>query len=181
MLFRSPGSNDTEGFYLADIVVYGDVASVDDHNAPVLLSSSPAEGSANASARGNFVLSFDERVKAGSGDVTLNGVVLEGAYGSKTVTFPYSGLAYGTQYALDIPEGAITDLSGNAFPATRISFTTMERPRPEARVFDAVVAKDGSGDFTTVQAAVDAVPEGRISPYLIFVKNGEYEDRKSVV
>lgn len=175
-LLGTPGSNDTEGFYLADIVVYGDVASVDDHNAPVLLSSSPAEGSANASARGNFVLSFDERVKAGSGDVTLNGVVLEGAYGSKTVTFPYSGLAYGTQYALDIPEGAITDLSGNAFPATRISFTTMERPRPEARVFDAVVAKDGSGDFTTVQAAVDAVPEGRISPYLIFVKNGEYEE-----
>lgn len=175
-LLGTPKATDTEGFYLADIVVYADKETVDDTEAPVLLSSSPAAGAANVSARGNFVLSFNERVKAGTGDVTLDGTVLEGVYGSKTVTFAYKGLDYGTAYALDIPEGAITDMSGNPFAGTRIEFATMERPRPEARVFDAVVAKDGSGDYVSVQAAVDAAPEGRIAPYLIFVKNGEYEE-----
>lgn len=122
------------------------------------------------------MLAFNERVKAGTGDITLNGTVLTGVYGSKTVTFPYKGLEYGTQYVLDIPAGAITDMSGNAFAGTSIQFTTMERPQPEARVFDAVVAADGSGDYTTVQAAIDAAPANRVSPWLIFVKNGEYEE-----
>ena len=45
-----------------------------------------------------------------------------------------------------------------------------------ARTFDAVVAADGTGGYTTVQAAINAVPDGRTSPYLIFVKNGEYEE-----
>lgn len=175
-LLGTPRDNDTEGFYLADIVVYADKENINDTEAPVLLSSAPAEGSTNASARGNFILSFNERVKAGSGDVTLNGTVLTGIYGSKTVTFAYKGLSYGSVYTLEIPAGAITDMSGNAFPATSIRFTTMERPRPEARTFDAVVAKDGSGDFTSVQAAIDAAPEARIAPYIIFVKNGEYKE-----
>lgn len=175
-LLGTPRDTDTEGFYLADIVVYADKEVVDDTEAPVLLTSAPAAGSNSASARGNFVLTFNERVKAGTGDVTLNGTTLTGVYGSKTVTFPYKGLEYGTQYVLDIPAGAITDMSGNAFAGTSILFTTMERPQPEARVFDAVVAADGSGDYTTVQAAIDAAPEARIAPWLIFVKNGEYEE-----
>lgn len=43
--------------------------------------------------------------------------------------------------------------------------------------FNAVVAKDGTGTYTTVQAAVDAAPSGRTSPWLIFVKNGAYEEQ----
>ena len=41
-----------------------------------------------------------------------------------------------------------------------------------------IVAKDGSGDFTTVQAAVDACPEvpGR-APALILILAGEYRER----
>lgn len=34
------------------------------------------------------------------------------------------------------------------------------------------VAKDGSGDYLTVQAAIDAAPTGQTSPYRIFIKNG---------
>lgn len=53
-------------------------------------------------------------------------------------------------------------------------FTTMERVQPSPRLYDVIVAADGSGDFTSLQDAIDAAPEGRIKPYLIFVKNGEY-------
>lgn len=172
----TPGSNETEGFYLADVVIYADKAVVDDHDAPQLVSCSPSAGSTSASAKGNFVLNFNERVKAGNGRVTLNGETLNGIFGSKTATFAYKGLAYGMPYVLHIEEGAITDLSGNPLPATDISFTVMTRPQPALKVFDAVVAQDGSGDHTTVQAAIDAAPSGRTVPYLIFVKNGEYEE-----
>ena len=166
----------TEGFYLADVIIYADQNVVDDTEAPQLVSSSPAEGSTGASARGNIVLSFNERVKAGTGSVTLNGATLNGSFGSKSVTYAYHGLEYGKQYTLNIGKDAITDLSGNAFPTRSITFTVMERPVPTPKVFDAVVAQDGSGDYTTVQAAIDAAPANRIAPWLIFVKNGEYEE-----
>lgn len=40
-----------------------------------------------------------------------------------------------------------------------------------------VVAKDGSGDYTTVQAAFDAVPDYYTGPYTIYVKNGIYKEK----
>lgn len=43
------------------------------------------------------------------------------------------------------------------------------------QVFNAIVASDGSGDYTSVQAAIDAAPEHATRPYLIFIKNGQYE------
>lgn len=39
-----------------------------------------------------------------------------------------------------------------------------------------VVAQDGSGDYTTVQAAIDAAPIGQKEPYLIFIKKGVYKE-----
>ncbi|MBR0037090.1 MAG: hypothetical protein IJP70_05560 [Bacteroidales bacterium] len=44
------------------------------------------------------------------------------------------------------------------------------------KVYDAVVAADGSGDYTSVQAAIDAVPDGNGQPYLILVKAGTYRE-----
>lgn len=38
------------------------------------------------------------------------------------------------------------------------------------------VAKDGSGDFSTVQQAFDAIPSGNIDPYVVFVKKGVYKE-----
>ncbi|WP_022825154.1 pectinesterase family protein [Hymenobacter norwichensis] len=46
--------------------------------------------------------------------------------------------------------------------------------------YDAVVAKDGSGTFTTVQAAVNAAPTGRTTPYTIFIKNGKYREKLTI-
>lgn len=38
------------------------------------------------------------------------------------------------------------------------------------------VAKDGSGNYTTVQAALDAVPEGNDKPFTIYIKKGIYKE-----
>ena len=43
--------------------------------------------------------------------------------------------------------------------------------------FDAVVAKDGSGDFASIQEAINAVPDSLTSPFVIFVKKGSYEEQ----
>lgn len=42
--------------------------------------------------------------------------------------------------------------------------------------YHAVVAADGSGDYTSVQAAIDAVPAGNLNQYLIYVKAGTYRE-----
>ena len=39
------------------------------------------------------------------------------------------------------------------------------------------VAKDGSGDFTSVQAAIDALPEGNREGAELFIREGEYRER----
>lgn len=42
---------------------------------------------------------------------------------------------------------------------------------------DFVVAEDGSGDFTTIQAALNSIPESPTSLCIIFIKNGLYEEK----
>ncbi|HOZ76631.1 MAG TPA: pectinesterase family protein [Ferruginibacter sp.] len=45
---------------------------------------------------------------------------------------------------------------------------------------DLIVAKDGSGNFTTVQAAIDAAPTGRTIPFIIAIKNGKYKEKITI-
>ncbi len=39
-----------------------------------------------------------------------------------------------------------------------------------------IVAKDGSGDFQSVQAALDAIPSGKLTTTTIFIKKGIYKE-----
>lgn len=166
---------DYDGLSIGDIFVLGESEQANDQVAPVLVSSNPANGSTGASATGNIVLTFDERIKAGTGVATLNGEEIAPTVNGKTAVFAYSGLDYNTAYTFTLPAGVITDRSGNAYEGLTIQFTTMERTQPAARLYDAIVAADGSGDYLTVQEAIDAAPEGRALPWLIFIKNGEYK------
>ncbi|WP_018479492.1 pectinesterase family protein [Pontibacter roseus] len=45
------------------------------------------------------------------------------------------------------------------------------------KTYDFVVAKDGSGDFKTVQEAINAVPDFRKNTTTIFIKNGVYKEK----
>ncbi|WP_373419088.1 pectinesterase family protein, partial [Thermophagus xiamenensis] len=54
-----------------------------------------------------------------------------------------------------------------------MTFTT-QSPAPD---ITKVVAKDGSGDYTTIQAAFDAVPDYYTGKYTIYVKPGIYKEK----
>ena len=172
--------SDYDGLSIGDIFVLADSEQANDQTAPVLVSSNPANGATGASATGSIVLTFDERVKVGTGNATLNGEAIAPTVTGKTAVFQYAGLDYNKEYSFTIPAGVITDRSGNAYAGTTIYFTTMERTQPAARIYDAVVAADGSGDYKTVQEAIDAAPVGRAFPWLIFIKNGEYKGHVDV-
>lgn len=182
-----PGSEDLvgaetdyDGLSIGDIFVLAESEQANDQTAPVLVSSNPANGATGASATGSIVLTFDERVKVGTGNATLNGEEIAPTVTGKTAVFQYAGLDYNKEYSFTLPAGVITDRSGNAYAGTTINFTTMERTQPAARIYDAVVAADGSGDYKTVQEAIDAAPAGRAFPWLIFIKNGEYKGHVDV-
>lgn len=173
-------SADNDGTALTNVFVYADEVAVNDTEAPTLVSSVPAANATNASAQGIITLSFNERVKAGTGDITLGSKVMSPVFGSTSVSIAYSKLEYNTAYTLTVPAGALTDMSGNAFAGLVLTFRTMNRPQPAARVFDFVVAADGSGNGTTLQSAFDAVPVNNASPFLIFIKNGVYNEYPSL-
>jgi len=46
--------------------------------------------------------------------------------------------------------------------------------------FNLTVAKDGSGNHTTVQAAINAAPTNSATPYRIFIKNGKYSEKITI-
>lgn len=172
-------TSDYDGTSIAEIFVLADQKE-GAVNTPVLVSSTPAEGSTDASANGSIILNFDAKVKAGTGNAILNGEEIAPVIAGKSAVFKYAGLDYATQYTFQMPKGVLVSRSGEELEAVSITFTTMERQQPEKRVFDAIVAQDGSGDYTTVQDAIDAAPAGRGKPWLIFIKNGQYKEHVDV-
>lgn len=166
--------NDNDGTAYTNVFVYADKIITVDTIKPELVSVIPTEGSATASITGNIVLTFNEKMKKGTGDILFNNQPIEGVYGSKTVTFKYGRLDYQTEYVLTVPEGGLTDLSGNTFEGLTLNFSTASRAEPIKKLFDAVVAQDGSGDYLTITEAIAAAPANRTTPWLVFVKNGKY-------
>lgn len=82
----------------------------------------------------------------------------------------HAPLAYGRTYRVEI------DAEVFGVPTVKQwTFSTKPAPPPrDARRI--VVAADGSGDFSSVQGAVDFVPERPAQRVTIFVRNGVYEE-----
>lgn len=148
-----------------DINVSSDVfAGGTDTTAPALLSSSPADNATDVSASANIVLTFDEPVALGNGDIT----VTDGAGDVRVISVGTSDpdgtvTVSGTQVTIDlatnlatskaydviVAAGAIKDKAGNSF---------------------AGIAKDAL-DFTTAATApttavYDIQGAGHISPFV---------------
>ncbi len=51
-----------------------------------------------------------------------------------------------------------------------------EKQKAETLKYDLIVSQDGSGNFKTIQEAVNAVPSGKTKPFTIYIKNGIYKE-----
>jgi pectin methylesterase-like acyl-CoA thioesterase len=114
--------------------------------------------------------------------ITLNGLTLNyepfAVSGNTVEIYPSVRLAYNTAYYVKMTAGFCTDAGGNTSPAitdnTTWQFTT-KASAPTAD-HDYVVALDGSGDFCTLQGAVDAVANNDTTRTLIRIKKGTYRE-----
>lgn len=163
-------------------VTYEKGVDADDTTAPVLESTLPANDASNVSTSGSVILTFDEPVALADGAAaTVNGEKLIPTVNGKSVIFAYSALPFNTAHTFTLPANSITDITGNAYAEeVSIAFTTVARQQPMARLYNVVVAKDGTGDFTTLQAAIDNAPKNSATPYLIFVKEGVYNEHINI-
>ncbi|ATC63731.1 hypothetical protein CMV30_07065 [Nibricoccus aquaticus] len=96
--------------------------------------------------------------------------------GNTATIYPRNlSLTYGKTYYVMVDAGVFTDASGLAFSGitntTTWTFTTKAAP---ATATTYTVAKDGSGDFASVQAALDFIPANNTTPTTILIKNGTY-------
>ncbi len=99
--------------------------------------------------------------------------------GNTAAIYPGKKLAYGQSYYVTMEPGVITDLSGAPFvgisdPNAWV-FST-KASAPAAGTTELTVAADGSGDFNTVQGAVDFVPAGNTQRVTINVRRGVYTE-----
>ena len=167
-------------FYTVSASAFALNGPVDDGLAPSVVSTVPVASASNVVINGNIKLTYSKSVVMGSGNITLNGVTLSPGVLGSTVTLPYANLKYSTSYTLNVPAGAFLDLFSRPCAAFSLTFTTVTKPAVTPKVFNFVVAQDGSGNGTTIQSAFDAVPLNNTSPFLIFVKNGTYNEYPSL-
>ncbi len=105
---------------------FGDISLTTIGSAPSLLNSSPSNG-AQTKADGEIILLFDEKVKAGSGDIVFsNGTdtrviaindisqVSFDESGHVTIDLP-NDLVANTRYNVQMANGVITDTAGNSY------------------------------------------------------------------
>ena len=77
----------------------------------------------------------------------------------------------------EIPQGYLYDIE--TVPGQEVTVTlSPDDPKITA---DVVVAKDGSGDYTSLQAAIDAAPVCSAQRFVIYIRNGVYDEEKLII
>lgn len=97
--------------------------------------------------------------------------------GNTAAIYPHSGVMTSNQtYYVTMDNGVVKDSAGAYFAGISDTnawrFTT--KPTGAANVTNLVVAADGSGDFDTVQGAVDSIPVNNSNYTLVNIRNGNY-------
>src|SRR5215207_5542031 len=99
--------------------------------------------------------------------------------GNTAAIYPSKKLAYGQTYYVTVEPGVVTDAAGAPFvgvaDVTAWQFST-KQSGPAPGTTELTVAADGTGDFATVQGAVDFVPAGNTQPVTINVRKGTYTE-----
>ena len=99
--------------------------------------------------------------------------------GNTAVLYRSRSLQYGQTYYVTIEPGAITDVNGAPYAGFSDPFVwrfSTKPAGPAAGTTALTVAPDGSGDFNTVQGAIDFVPAGNTQPVTITVRPGRYTE-----
>jgi putative membrane-bound dehydrogenase-like protein len=95
------------------------------------------------------------------------------------IYLPNHALDYNKMYVVKISDGAFKGADGNALAVLGVTnpwrFSTKASP-PASGASRLIVAADGSGDFATVQGAIDFIPEGNRDPVTIFIRKGTYHE-----
>jgi pectinesterase len=99
--------------------------------------------------------------------------------GNTATIYPHNNLlAYDKTYYVTIDPGVLS-LKDKPFNGilgkTGWRFTTKKHP-PRIDSGRFVVSDEGTGDFNTVQGAMDFIPDNHSRPVTVFVKNGMYEE-----
>jgi predicted extracellular nuclease len=150
-----------------------------DATPPTLVSSSPTDEAANVSTTSDIVLTFDENVQAGAGDI----VIADGAGDTRTITVggpadpdgtvtvsgntvtidPTTDLVAGATYHVTVADGAIQDLSGNSFDgiaAGGLDFTSASGQTFSIAAADASKAEGSAGATPFTFTVTRANPSG---------------------
>ena len=175
MTTNAIGSDEWVG--IDDIVVSSIPFS--DTTPPTLLSSTPADEATGVSTGADIVLTFDESVQLGAGDI----VISDGASDIRTITVggaadpdgtvsvsgntvtidPTADLAAGTTYHVTVASGAIEDVSGNDFAgvaAGGLDFTTSSSQTFSITATDAAKAEGNAGTTPFTFTVTRANPSG---------------------
>ena len=100
-------------------------------------------------------------------------------HGNVATIYPHNNLLdYGKTYDVQIDPGVLTLTDGSflGFSGSRgWTFSTRKSP-PPADAARIVVSGDGTGDFNTVQGAIDFVPDKHPGRITVFIRNGLYEE-----
>ena len=95
-----------------------------------------------------------------------------------TIYLHHNLLEYNKTYYVEMDSGVLA-LEDGSFKGIKgkkqWTFTTKKPPSPaDSKLL--VVAADGTGDFNTVQGAIDFIPDYQPERTTIFIKNGRYEE-----
>ena len=100
-------------------------------------------------------------------------------HGNVATIYPHNNvLHYHHKYIVQMDAGvfSLSSIAFAGFSGDRAwTFSTKKAP-PPVTVQRIIVAADGSGDFNTIQGAVDFVPANPAHRITIFIKNGIYEE-----
>lgn len=95
-------------------------------------------------------------------------------HGNIATIYPHNhALTYGHRYTVEIDPAVFPNSSFSGVKTW--SFTTKPAP-PAANTTRVTVSADGTADFSTVQGAIDFVPDAPAHRVTIFVRNGAYEE-----
>jgi pectinesterase len=99
--------------------------------------------------------------------------------GNVATIYPHHNLLqYNRTYSVEVEPGVLTvsDGSFTGIQGNKVwTFTTKKAP-PPANAARIVVSAEGTGDFNTVQGAIDFVPDRNPRRVTIFIRNGMYEE-----